>query len=137
MNLEITEKVVIEIPENPKSKYVLTVEFNDDCDDLELEFETAEEALEYQKVYKEYKKRLDADWNEWCNLEDYQAKELFAEVWGIDEDEDKLDEFEENFEIYEFWHSSDEYPDYLAMADSTIITWFDEIGVEYHIKEVN
>jgi hypothetical protein len=123
--------------------YLLTVTFNDECDDLELEFETAQEALKYQLVYETYMKNLSSDWNEWCNLETYKVIELFMETWAVDIDdeddeayEDYVEEFEENFEIYEYWRRSSEYPDCFAMADSTIITWYDEIGVEYHTKEI-
>lgn len=120
-DLIIGEKVPVE--SRPASLYSVNVRFDDSDLDCITRFEDKEETIAFYDVYNQYLQNLSDNWNYYCNPE-------WDDVSGY---------FEEYFEVYgewetsDVWHNSNEY-DCMARVSSVNITYFDENGVEWKVK---
>jgi hypothetical protein len=127
--IKITDKVKKSEKVNPKSQYQFRVTFSD-ADDLVRVGVEPDEIEKLTVIYDEYMKRLDGNWNGWCNPEAYQIRELLEEFEIIEEDE--ISEYD--IPEYEYWVWSNEYPDPMARLDGYEITYWDENGIEWNAE---
>ena len=122
MKLRITNKVKIK---SPKEKFKIILNFSENESVSKMTFKKDEESeiFKWVTLFKEYKNKLDKDWNSWCNVEIDNIMNVSNE-FNLDFDED---------DILDVWK---DHPDYecLDMPEYIDIYYYNEDGVKFNVE---
>jgi len=106
----------------PKSEFQIWVTYDDG--ETQIWNDSEKEIFKFFKAYTTYIKRVEENWNRYCNPDTQQVLELFEEF--------KID----TEEYYEYWPRSNEY-DCFARPSSVLVYYFDENSTQWELNEIS